>query len=99
MAVVGWPDSVEAHTRLEQLETYLKSSFATFRPLSYNNEYKGPYTNRTLGNAAYANFSSSDEVREFLEKYKASDLQLEVRGSKLRVVQARTKLRKSRNWA
>ena len=77
----------------------MQNSLPTARFLFLSNEYKGPYSNRTLGKAVYANFSISDEVREFLESFKASEQELVVKGTTLRVVQARTKLRKSRNWA
>ena len=77
----------------------MQNSLPTARPLSFSNEYKGPYSNRTLGKAVCVNFSISDEVREFLKSFKASEQELVVKGATLRVVQARTKLRKSRNWA
>ena len=86
-------------TGVDELEAWMQEKLGKHRALAYSNEYKGPYTNRTLGKAAYANFSTADEVREFLERFNSSDLELEVRGTKLKVVQARTKLRKSRNWA
>ena len=96
---LGWPEGVEAHNRLEQLEAYFKNAFPTFRPLSFCNEYKGPFTNRTLGQAAYANFSTADEVRKFLTAFKESGSELTTKGKTLRVAQARTKYRKARNWA
>ena len=46
----------------------------------------------------YANFTIADEVREFLKSFKDTEAELRVRGTTLRVVQARTKLRKARNW-
>ena len=99
VAFLGWPAGVAAQRRLELLENWVKTALPTQRPLSFSNEYKGPYSNRTLGQAAYANFTTADEVREFLASFKDSGQELEVKGTKLKVVQARTKLRKSRNWA
>ena len=99
VAFVGWPDNVEAHARLNQLETYLKQTFPTHRPLKYLNEYKGPYSNRKLGKAAYVEFATKDEVREFTEAFKNAGAEVHSGGTKLKVAPATTKLNKQRNWA
>ena len=99
VAFIGWPDAVQANTRLNQLETYLRSSFADFRPLKFFNEYKGPRSKRTLGKVAFVEFATKDEVREFLKEFNERGSEVRAQGTKLKVAPALTKLNKSRNWA
>ena len=99
VAFIGWPDSADANARLNLLENYLRASFASFRPLKLFNDYKGPYSKRTLGKVAFVEFATKDEVREFLKAFNDSGSEVKVHGTKLKVAAALTKLNKSRNWA
>ena len=99
VAVLGWPEQLEAGQRLEQLEKLVKEKLPDFRPVTYSNEYKGPYTNRRLGKAVYVHLATEDEARNLVKAAKDREVAPEVGGSKLRLVPAKTARFKQRDWA
>ena len=98
-AFIGWPDTVAANERFQQMEALVISSFSNFKPLIYLNDYKGPYNNRKLGNVSFVEFGNQDTARNFVKAVEESGVAVETQGKKLLVKQAQTQKQKARNWA
>ena len=98
-AFVGWPETVSAKARLEQLEALVKNHFAEFKPVTYVNLWKGPYNDRKLGPVSFVEFGDKDTVKDFVKAVADSGLEVESAGKKLSVKPARTQKNSARNWA
>ena len=99
VAVLGWPEGCEAKKRLQDLKEWVQTNFPEVRAVAFSNEYKGPYSNRVLGKATYAHFAAEDDVRTLVKAAKDRSVELKVEGKKLKVVPAKTKKNKQRDWA
>ena len=98
-AFVGWPDTVAADDRLQQMEALLTSTFPDFKPLTYLNDYKGPYNNRKLGSVSYVEFGNQDTARNFVKAVEERGVTVQSKEKQLLVKQAQTQKQKARNWA
>lgn len=98
-AFVGWPDTVGAKQRLQQMEALVTTTFSDFKPVTYLNDFKGPYNNRKLGNVSFVEFGSQDAVRDFVKAVEESGVVVETEGKQLQVKQAQTQKQRTRNWA
>ena len=98
-AFLGWPDTVSARSRVQQMEAFLDNSFPEFKPVTYVNQYKGPYNNRKLGTVSFVEFGDKDTAKDFVQAVESSGLQVQAGGKMLVVKKARTQQASSRNWA
>ena len=71
VAFLGFAEGMGGADRTKHIENYLKNfpSFSTHCGIGVI--YKGPKKNRVPTKACYVGFTSSDTVREFLEKSKS----------------------------
>ena len=98
-AFIGWPDTVNARTRLQQMEALLDNSFPEFKPVTFVNHYKGPYNNRQLGTVSFVEFGDQDTAKDFVQAVETSGVQIQAGGKSLLVKKACTQKASSRNWA
>ena len=84
---------------LAALEALLDSDLKVFKPVTYSNEYRGPYNNRRLGKAAFVHLATEDEARNLAKAAKDKGVAPEVGGQRLRLVPAKTARFKQRDWA
>ena len=90
-------DSILAADRLRQVERFLAENAKDFRAVAVDNIYNGPYTDRKLTKATYAEFASPDSRREALNCL--SGKTLSVGGQNITFKNARTKLNGQRNYS
>ena len=89
-AFVGWPEKVAADDRFQQMEALLTSTFPDFKPLTYLNDYKGPYNNRKLGSVSFVEFGNKDTARNFVKAVEERGATVQSKGKQLLVKQAQT---------
>ena len=97
IAFIGFPDSISAADRLRQVERFLAENAKDFRAVAVDNIYNGPYTDRKLTKATYAEFASPDSRREALNCL--SGKTLSVGGQNITFKNARTKFNGQRNYS
>ena len=97
IAFIGFPDSMPAADRLRQVERFLAENAKDFRTVGMDNIYTGPYTDRKITKAAYAEFASPDSRREALKCL--SGKTLSVGGKNITFKNARTKANGQRNFS
>ena len=81
----------------EKIDEFMGKFAHGFRPVGVDNIYAGPYSDRKLTRAAYAEFASSDSRREVLKLL--SDKPFSVDGQKIEIKNARSTLNGQRNYS
>ena len=95
IAFIGWPDTISADARITHIQTLLAKHTPAIKSIDIDNFYTGPLNQRTLSNAAFAEFSSPDAAKRALSLLNNSDKQ--VGDITLTIKPARTKLNGQRN--
>ena len=96
IAFVGWPDSISADERLKTIGDFVVSKCGQGQCTS-GNFYKGPYNNRTLTPASFAEFISTDSTQEAMKILKTAELN--VGGKSIQMKMARTDVNSKRNYS
>ena len=86
---------MSAADRIKRIEEFVASKAPGARCTGAGNFYSGPYTNRKMFNASYAEFGSQDAARDALTAMK--DSEFTASGATIRIKQARSKLNGQRN--
>ena len=81
------------------MEALVHNYFQEFKPVTYVNQYRGPYNERKLGVVSFVEFGDQDTVKEFVKTVEDSNVQVTAGGKNLLVKAARTQKASSRNWA
>ena len=95
VAFVGFT-SMDLNARMQEMNAFC-AKFPQIRPLACGNFYGGPYSNRTLTKAGYAEFTDADAAKAFFKLAEKSTLK--VGSDELTVKMARSKINTTRNWA
>ena len=95
LVFIGWPDSVDADTRIEKIEGFLAMHLKGMRVHETDNFFKGPYSDRKVTKVAYSEFGSKDAAKRALSKLES--VPFKVDGTEIKIKAARTKLNSKRN--
>jgi len=98
-AFVGWPESMPAPERINQMETFMKTKFPNYHVVEYLNHYTGPYKDRKLGKVSFVEFGNKSTAKNFTNAVDETGAELKVKGQSIKVKSARTKFNSSRNYS
>ena len=93
VAFAGWPLLISASDRIKQIDEFIKR-FPRHRSLGV---YSGPYSDRKLSGASYAEFGSPEDAREALKATKADVMKAS--GATINLKPARSKLNGKLNFS
>ena len=96
ISFVGWPKNTSAADRRRQIDAFI-AKFPGHRCVVSGNFYSGPYSDRKLSRASYAEFGSPEEACEAFNSMKDADLKSQ--GSSITIKMARSKLNGRRNFS
>ena len=96
VAFTGWPASMSAVDRVKKIDEFI-AQFPGHRCSAIGHFFSGPYSDRKLSGASYAEFGSPEDAREALKVMK--DKVMKANGATIQLKPARSKLNGKRNFS